>query len=58
MRMYIQIKMIYSMAGYCNNYKPKVTNLVKLQMFLEKIENKEKENGKRDIGEIFIIIFI
>jgi hypothetical protein len=31
-----------------NNYKPKVTNLVKLQMFLEKIENKEKieENGK------------
>jgi hypothetical protein len=37
------------MAGYCNNYKPKVTNLVKLQMFLEKIENKEKENGKRDI---------
>jgi hypothetical protein len=47
--MYIQIKTIYSMAGYCNNYKPKVTNLVKLQMFLEKIENKEKENGKRDI---------
>ena len=36
------------MAGYCNNYKPKVTNLVKLQMFLEKIENKENKdkNGK------------
>ena len=32
------------MAGYSNNYKPKVTNLVKLQMFLEKIENKNK-NG-------------
>lgn len=34
------------MGGY---YKPKVTNLVKLQIFLEKIENKEnkeKENGK------------
>jgi hypothetical protein len=45
-RMYIQIKTIYSMAGYSNNYKPKVTNLVKLQIFLEKIENKEKENGK------------
>jgi hypothetical protein len=30
-------------------YKPKVTNLVKLQIFLEKIENKEKENGKRNI---------
>jgi hypothetical protein len=31
-----------------NNYKPKVTNLVKLQMFLEKIENKENKdkNGK------------
>lgn len=37
------------MGGYFNNYKPKVTNLVKLQMFIEKIENKEnkeKENGK------------
>ena len=36
------------MAGYCNNYKPKVTNLVKLKMFLEKIENKENKdkNGK------------
>lgn len=36
------------MAGFSNNYKPKVTNLVKLQMFLEKIENKEKKdkNGK------------
>ena len=36
------------MAGYSNNYKPKVTNLVKLQMFLEKIENKENKdkNGK------------
>ena len=36
------------MAGYFNNYKPKVTNLVKLQMFLEKIENKENKdkNGK------------
>jgi hypothetical protein len=44
--MYIQIKTIYSMGGYSNNYKPKVTNLVKLQIFLEKIENKEKENGK------------
>jgi hypothetical protein len=46
MRMYFQTKMIYSMAGYSNNYKPKVTNLVKLQIFLEKIEKKEKENGK------------
>ena len=36
------------MGGYSNNYKPKVTNLVKLQMFLEKIENKENKdkNGK------------
>lgn len=36
------------MAGFSNNYKPKVTNLVKLQMFLEKIENKENKdkNGK------------
>jgi hypothetical protein len=34
------------MAGYSNNYKPKATNLVKLQIFLEKIEKKEKENGK------------
>ena len=36
------------MAGYSNNYKPKVTNLVKLQVFLEKIENKENKdkNGK------------
>ena len=36
------------MAGYSNNYKPKVTNLVKLQMFLEKIEKKENKdkNGK------------
>ena len=36
------------MAGYSNNYKPKVTNLVKLQIFLEKIENKENKdkNGK------------
>ena len=36
------------MAGYSNNYKPKVTNLVKLQMFLEKIQNKENKdkNGK------------
>ena len=33
------------MAGYSNNYKPKVSNLVKLQMFLEKIENKNK-NGE------------
>jgi hypothetical protein len=35
------------MAGY-SNYKPKVTNLVKLQIFLENIEkteNKDK-NGK------------
>lgn len=32
------------MAGY-SNYKPKVTNLVKLQIFLEKTENKDK-NGK------------
>jgi len=29
-----------------NNYKPKVTNLVKLQIFLEKTENKKEENGK------------
>jgi hypothetical protein len=42
--MYILIKMIYLMAGY-SNYKPKVTNLVKLQIFLEKTENKDK-NGK------------
>jgi hypothetical protein len=36
------------MAGCSSNYKPKVTNLVKLQMFLEKIENKENKdkNGK------------
>ena len=33
------------MAGYSKNYKPKVSNLVKLQMFLEKIENKNK-NGE------------
>jgi hypothetical protein len=33
------------MAG-CSNYKPKVTNLVKLQIFLEKTENKKEENGK------------
>jgi hypothetical protein len=40
--------MIYSMAGYFSNYKPKDTNLVKLQVFLEKIENKENKdkNGK------------
>ena len=44
--MYIQIKMIYLMAGFSNNYKPKVTNLVKLQMFLEKIENKENKDKK------------
>lgn len=47
--MFILIKTIYTMGGYFNNYKPKVTNLVKLQMFIEKIENKEnkeKENGK------------
>ena len=37
------------MGGYSNNYKPKVTNLVKLQIFLEKIEKKEKENGKRNL---------
>ena len=36
------------MAGCFNNYKPKDTNLVKLQVFLEKIENKENKdkNGK------------
>jgi hypothetical protein len=28
------------------NYKPKDTNLVKLQIFLEKTENKKEENGK------------
>jgi hypothetical protein len=34
------------MAGYSNNYKPKVTNLVKLQVFLEKTEQKKEQNGK------------
>jgi hypothetical protein len=34
------------MAGCSNNYKPKDTNLVKLQIFLEKTENKKEENGK------------
>ena len=33
------------MAGYSNNYKPKVTNLVKLQMFLEKINNPQDIEG-------------
>jgi len=45
--MFIQIKTIYLMDGFCNmkdTYKPKQSNIVKLSEYL-----KKQKNGKRNI---------